>query len=92
MAPPYSRNFSVKVVLPASGWEIIAKVLRREISVQRSDMRVLLLIFQTNKLHQFIILWTFLQDFIGQKTDGRAKFGKPQPWGAQGGIAIFFGA
>jgi hypothetical protein len=38
MAPPYSRNFSVSVVLPASGWEMMAKVLRREISVRSSDM------------------------------------------------------
>src|SRR5260370_40313190 len=30
-APPYKRNFSVKVVLPASGCEIIAKVRLREI-------------------------------------------------------------
>ena len=27
IAPPYSRNFSVRVVLPASGWEMMAKVL-----------------------------------------------------------------
>ena len=27
IAPPYNRNFSVNVVFPASGWEIIAKVL-----------------------------------------------------------------
>src|SRR4051812_32202083 len=33
MAPPNSRSFSVKVVLPASGWEIIAKVLLLLISV-----------------------------------------------------------
>src|SRR4051794_27518939 len=31
-APPYSRNFSVSVVLPASGWEMIANVRRRAIS------------------------------------------------------------
>ena len=36
MAPPYSRNFSVKVVLPASGWEMMAKVLRRWISLFKS--------------------------------------------------------
>ena len=28
MAPPYSSSFSVSVVLPASGWLIIANVLR----------------------------------------------------------------
>ena len=28
MAPPYSRSFSVRVVLPASGWLMIAKVRR----------------------------------------------------------------
>src|SRR6185295_4703175 len=28
MAPPNSSNFSVSVVLPASGWEMMAKVLR----------------------------------------------------------------
>ncbi len=32
MAPPYRRSFSVRVVLPASGWEMMAKVRRREIS------------------------------------------------------------
>ena len=32
MAPPNSSNFSVKVVLPASGCEMIAKVRRRAIS------------------------------------------------------------
>src|SRR5882757_6030870 len=32
IAPPNSSNFSVKVVLPASGCEMIAKVRRRAIS------------------------------------------------------------
>ena len=32
MAPPKSRSFSVSVVLPASGWEMIAKLRRRSIS------------------------------------------------------------
>ena len=31
-APPYSRNFSVSVVLPASGCEMMANVRRRAIS------------------------------------------------------------
>src|SRR5712691_13035030 len=51
MAPPNSNSFSVSVVLPASGWEMIAKVRRRATSVAsgepdgdsaeraRSDMR-----------------------------------------------------
>lgn len=30
MAPPNSSSFSVRVVLPASGWEMMAKVRRRE--------------------------------------------------------------
>ena len=29
MAPPASSRFSVSVVLPASGWEMMAKVRRR---------------------------------------------------------------
>ena len=29
IAPPYRRSFSVMVVLPASGWLMIAKVFRR---------------------------------------------------------------
>jgi hypothetical protein len=33
MAPPKSSIFSVRVVLPASGWEMMANVLRRLISV-----------------------------------------------------------
>ena len=32
IAPPYKRNFSVRVVFPASGWEIIANVLLFSIS------------------------------------------------------------
>src|SRR5215831_9804676 len=32
MAPPNSSSFSVSVVLPASGWEMIAKVRRRATS------------------------------------------------------------
>ena len=28
IAPPYSSSFSVSVVLPASGWEMMAKVRR----------------------------------------------------------------
>src|SRR5258707_8289026 len=36
MAPPNSNNFSVRVVLPASGCAIIAKVRRRETSVSKS--------------------------------------------------------
>jgi hypothetical protein len=32
MAPPYSSSFSVSVVLPASGWLMIAKVRLRLIS------------------------------------------------------------
>ena len=35
IAPPNSSNFSVKVVLPASGCEMIAKVRRRAISSGR---------------------------------------------------------
>jgi hypothetical protein len=32
MAPPYSSSFSVSVVLPASGWLMMANVRRRSIS------------------------------------------------------------
>src|SRR5690348_9555563 len=35
MAPAYSSSFSVSVVLPASGCEMIAKVRRRETSLAR---------------------------------------------------------
>src|SRR5690348_7401474 len=36
IAPPNSRSFSVSVVLPASGWEMIAKVRRRRASLEVS--------------------------------------------------------
>ena len=39
IAPPYSSSFSVSVVLPASGCEMIANVRRRWISWSRSDIR-----------------------------------------------------
>jgi hypothetical protein len=32
MAPPNNKSFSVRVVLPASGWLMMAKVLRLDIS------------------------------------------------------------
>ncbi|MNY47316.1 hypothetical protein D3C86_1825770 [compost metagenome] len=35
MAPPNSRSFSVSVVLPASGWAMIANVRRRETASAR---------------------------------------------------------
>ena len=35
IAPPNNKSFSVKVVLPASGCEMIAKVRRRKISSVR---------------------------------------------------------
>ena len=35
-APPYSSSFSVRVVLPASGWEMIANVRRRATSFIKS--------------------------------------------------------
>src|SRR6185437_15683202 len=38
IAPPNSSNFSVSVVLPASGCEMIAKVRRRRVSVAWLDM------------------------------------------------------
>jgi hypothetical protein len=34
IAPEKSSSFSVSVVLPASGWEMIAKVRRRRVSAQ----------------------------------------------------------
>src|SRR5688572_14991537 len=41
IAPAYSRSFSVSVVLPASGWEMMANVRRRPTSrASRSAVRV----------------------------------------------------
>jgi hypothetical protein len=37
IAPENSNSFSVSVVLPASGWEMMAKVRRRRVSA-RNDM------------------------------------------------------
>jgi hypothetical protein len=37
MAPPNSNSFSVSVVLPASGCEMMAKVRRREISLASGE-------------------------------------------------------
>src|SRR4029077_2405262 len=37
IAPPNNSSFSVSVVLPASGWEMMAKVRRRSISSAASD-------------------------------------------------------
>ena len=39
IAPPNSSSFSVRVVLPASGWEMIANVRRRRISLTGLLMR-----------------------------------------------------
>src|SRR5579872_3277033 len=60
MAPPNSRSFSVSVVLPASGCEMIAKVLRRLISLEIADSDP-----ATNPHHVHMdvhkIYWTSLQ-------------------------------
>src|SRR6478672_4152376 len=37
MAPPNNSNFSVSVVLPASGWEMIANVRRRATSSESGE-------------------------------------------------------
>ena len=37
MAPPNSSSFSVSVVLPASGWEMIANVRRRATSSESGE-------------------------------------------------------
>src|SRR5512141_1250648 len=37
MAPPNSKSFSVSVVLPASGWEMMAKVRRRRVSAVKGE-------------------------------------------------------
>src|SRR5579863_8084449 len=47
MAPPNNRSFSVKVVLPASGWEMMANVLRRLISLIISES-------VTDLFHQYV--------------------------------------
>jgi hypothetical protein len=39
IAPENSNSFSVSVVLPASGWEMMAKVRRRRVSA-RKDMKL----------------------------------------------------
>jgi hypothetical protein len=39
MTPPYRRSFSVSVVLPASGWAMIANVRRRPISCRALKRR-----------------------------------------------------
>jgi len=41
IAPPKSRSFSVSVVLPASGWEMIAKVRRLATSRRMSGGKAL---------------------------------------------------
>ncbi len=38
IAPAYSSSFSVSVVLPASGWEMIANVRRRSTSAFRDGL------------------------------------------------------
>ena len=38
IAPPNSSSFSVRVVLPASGCEMIANVRRRRVSLRWSDI------------------------------------------------------
>ena len=37
MAPPNKSSFSVSVVLPASGWEMMAKVRRRSTSAASGE-------------------------------------------------------
>jgi len=55
IAPPYKRNFSVSVVLPASGWEIIAKVLLRPISCSML-FAIIFFLFSILSIYSFIFL------------------------------------
>src|SRR5579863_4664585 len=67
-APPYKRSFSVKVVLPASGCEIIAKVRRREICCSIRELYCLLTLLVLQKRFQII-----LSEFPGGGTTGQAS-------------------
>ena len=49
IAPPNSSSFSVSVVLPASGWEMIAKVRRRAIS-SVSGLRETIVVFLLDQM------------------------------------------
>src|ERR1700733_5754309 len=70
MAPPNNSSFSVSVVLPASGWVMIAKVLRRLISLTISPTftnhfpkRV------HNHVHQFNVLFAAGVARIGHRRE-----------------------
>src|SRR6516164_9293448 len=54
IAPPNSSNFSVKVVLPASGCEMIAKVRRRAISSVRVGINRLQLLCRFGRRRQTV--------------------------------------
>jgi hypothetical protein len=51
IAPAKRRSFSVSVVLPASGWEMIAKVRRRAVSCAISDALLIARILRYAALH-----------------------------------------
>src|SRR5215204_4896578 len=55
MAPAYSRSFSVSVVLPASGWEMMAKVRRRSTSLlsAAAETAVSILLKLLEEFYQF---------------------------------------
>ena len=55
IAPPYKRNFSVSVVLPASGWEMIAKVLLRPISCSML-FAIIFFLFSILSIYHFTFL------------------------------------
>src|SRR5690606_9732716 len=52
MAPPKSSSFSVRVVLPASGWAMMAKVRRRATALSRDSAMVSGIQFEVARFYQ----------------------------------------
>src|SRR5699024_12436570 len=65
IAPPNNRSFSVIVVLPASGWAIMAKVLRLATSFANLLMIVIFLIRYSKNRCSYCTLFFGLGRFFG---------------------------
>ena len=71
MAPPNQSSFSVKVVLPASGWEMMANVRRRSTSAARADEPAAA---RVGRMGMFMVVRMWQFRFIRS----RPEFARPQ--------------
>src|SRR5580704_1450757 len=89
IAPPNSSSFSVRVVLPASGWEMMANVRRRAISCSSVVMRKRAILVDVALQHDRIFTTVNRLVVAAAHTDLHESQGLVQPYGGRIGGTRF---